>query len=95
MQIEGGSHWQQLAVAALIEEIYAHQLDLTSQVMDFAGGEKDPQKAIAIWSGKQKAAIDQAEQLLSELWSTEVTDLSMVAVASRQLRTLVASAAPS
>jgi glutamate dehydrogenase len=94
-QIEGGSHWQQLAVAALIEEIYAHQLDLTSQVMDFAGGEKDPQKAIAIWSGKQKAAIDQAEQLLSELWSTEVTDLSMVAVASRQLRTLVASAAPS
>ena len=94
-QIDSGSHWQQLAVAALIEEIYAHQLALTSQVLDFAGGEKDAHKAIAIWSGKQKAAIDQAENLLSELWSTEDTDISMIAVASRQLRSLVASAAPS
>ena len=93
--IDSGSHWQQLAVAALIEEIYTHQLDLTSQVLDFAGGAKDAQKAIAIWSGKQQTAIDQAEQLLSELWSTELTDLSMIAVASRQFRSLVASAAPS
>ena len=93
--IDSGGHWQHLAVAALIEEIYAHQLALTSQVLDFAGGVKDAQKAIAIWSGKQKAAIDQAEQLLSELWSTEITELSMIAVASRQFRSLVASAAPS
>jgi glutamate dehydrogenase len=94
-RIDSGSYWQQLAVAALIEEIYAHQLDLTSQVLDFAGGTKDAQKAIAIWSGKQQTAIDQAEQLLSELWSTELTDLSMIAVASQQFRSLVASAAPS
>jgi len=28
------------------------------------------------------------EQLLSELWATEIYDLSMIAVASRSLRTM-------
>ena len=35
------------------------------------------------------AAIDQAEALLSELWATDITDMSMIAVASRQIRTMV------
>ncbi|NQU56280.1 MAG: NAD-glutamate dehydrogenase, partial [Rhodospirillales bacterium] len=33
-KLETKNHWQKLAVAALIEEIYGHQLALASQVMD-------------------------------------------------------------
>ena len=33
-------------------------------------------------------AIEPTEQLLSELWATEINDLSMIAVASRSLRTV-------
>jgi len=33
-------------------------------------------------------AVEPTEQLLSELWATQVNDLSMIAVASRQLRAM-------
>ncbi|MCH8237277.1 MAG: NAD-glutamate dehydrogenase, partial [Proteobacteria bacterium] len=82
------SHWQQLAVAALIEEIYSHQLALSRQVLDFADGKWDPEKAITAWTAKNQAAVDPTDQLFSELWATEVDDLSMIAVASRSLRAM-------
>ena len=87
--LESEDHWQQLAVAALVEEIYSHQLALASNALDhLARAKKDTAKAIAAWVTRNQAAVDQTEILLNELWSTEVNDLSMVAVASRQLRAL-------
>jgi glutamate dehydrogenase len=87
--LESEDHWQQLAVAALVEEVYSHQLALASNALDhLAKAKKDPAKAIAAWAVRNQAAVDQTEVLLNELWSTEVNDLSMVAVASRQLRAL-------
>ena len=49
---------------------------------------RDPDKAITAWSAKNKAAVDPTDQLLSELWATEIDDLSMIAVASRSLRAM-------
>ncbi len=87
--LESDDHWQQLAVAALVEEIYSHQLALASNALDhLSKGDKDPAKAIADWAARNQTAVDQTEVLLNELWTTEVNDLSMVAVASRQLRAL-------
>ena len=90
-RLETKSHWQKLAVAALVEEIYGHQLALAYQVMDTRGRRKknfDTQKAITGWVEKNQIAVDRAEQLISELSATEINDLAMIAVASRQLRTL-------
>jgi glutamate dehydrogenase len=86
--LESLTHWQKLAAAALIEEIFGHQLALTSQVMDQASDLGDPATAIDQWSARNRAAVERTDQLLSELWTGEVNDLSMVAVASRQLRAL-------
>ncbi len=86
--LESETHWQKLAVAALIEEIYGHQLALTNQVLDFSDGATAPAQAIDAWIDKNHAAVERTEQLLSELRSIAVTDISMVAVASRQLRAL-------
>ncbi|MBB90318.1 MAG: NAD-glutamate dehydrogenase [Magnetovibrio sp.] len=87
--LESEDHWQQLAVAALVEEVYSHQLALASNALDHLGkAGKDTDKAIAAWVVRNQAAVDQTEVLLNELWTTEVNDLSMVAVASRQLRAL-------
>jgi len=90
-RLESQTHWQKLAVAALIAEIYDHQLALSSQILDFSGGETRPDKAIAIWAGERKSAVEQTDQLLLELWTGEINDLSMIAVASGQLRTLAES----
>ncbi len=90
-RLETHSHWQKLAVAALVEEIYSHQLALASQVMDSAGRRKktiDTDKAIRAWIDRNGVAVERTEQLLAELSATEINDLAMIAVASRQLRTL-------
>ena len=82
------NHWQQLAVAALIEEIYGHHLALASQVLDFANGSRDTKAAIDRWIEKNRSAVEPTEQLLNELWATELNDIAMIAVASRQLRAM-------
>ncbi len=82
------SHWQQLAIAALVEEIYAHQLALTNLVMDSSSLKLDAKKAVDAWITKHHYAVGPTEQLLSELWATDVNDLSMIAVASRQIKTM-------
>jgi glutamate dehydrogenase len=86
------THWQRLAVEALIEEIYGHQLALSGQVLDVADGKLGPRAAIDGWSQRNGAAVEQTEHLLGELRSTAITDISMVAVASRQLRALTSAA---
>ncbi|MBC8269450.1 MAG: NAD-glutamate dehydrogenase [Rhodospirillaceae bacterium] len=90
-KLETRSHWQKLAVAALIEEIYSHQLALASQVMDASKRRKknfDTAEIISDWASKTRIAVERTEQLIAELSATEINDLSMIAVASRQLRTL-------
>ena len=87
--LDSESHWQQLAVAALIEEIYAHQLALTNQVIDGVGFKGDVSEAVESWIGANAALVEPTEQLLSELWASEVNDLSMIAVASRQFRAMI------
>jgi len=86
--IGSDTHWQQLAIAALIEEIYSHQLTLANRVLDFADGKLDADKAVQGWIDRNKAAVEPTEQLMSELWATPINDLSMIAVASRQLRAM-------
>ena len=82
------NHWRKLAVAALTEEIYGHQLALANKVLDFSGNGKDAEKAVHGWLKKNHGVVEPTEQLLSELWATDINDLSMIAVASRSLRTV-------
>ena len=88
--LDSESHWQKLAVAALIEENYGHQLALASQVLA-AGRTPDEQKAIDSWIKKNRDPVGQADAFLEELWSVDVNDLSMIAVASRKYRVLTDS----
>ncbi len=83
------SHWQQLAVAALVEEIYSHQLRLAEKVIDFSKKGTPARQAVDGWLDAHPDLVAPTDQMLGELWTAEVDDLSMVAVASRQLRTMV------
>jgi glutamate dehydrogenase len=79
--------WQKLAVAALIEELYAHQRDITKSAIDFNGKVADG--ALAAWSDSRRQAVDRTRSLLAELEAAGTVDLSMLTVASRQLRSLI------
>ena len=87
-QVAGESHWQKLAVAALVEEVFAHQLNLTAHVLDVSKNVTDPTRAIKAWSTTHQNAIERTEQLLTELWTGDINDISMIAVASRALKSL-------
>ncbi len=91
-RLEAESHWQKLAVAAMVEETYAHQLALAAQVLDFAAPGEDPGAVIAAWEEANRDAVARTRQILGELWACEVVDFSMVAVASRQLGVLAGAA---
>jgi glutamate dehydrogenase len=88
-RLDSGSHWQQMAIAALVEEIYSHQLHLSERVLDTAKKGAEPQEAVDTWIADHSNLVEPTDQMLSELWNVEVDDLSMIAVASRQLRTMV------
>ena len=75
----------------MIEEIYSHQLALASQVIDATGIRKksfDTDQAISTWIEKNQISVERTDQLIVELLATEINDFAMIAVASRQLRTL-------
>ena len=72
----------------MIEEVYAHQLALTNRVIDHAGVKGDAAKAVDSWIAANPGLVGPTERLLNELWASEVNDLSMIAVASRQFRAM-------
>ena len=81
-------HWRQLAVDALIEEIYGHQSALAAQVMAMPGAKNNPDKGFEQWLKVNDDIVSRAKAILDELWTTDMDDLAMIAVASRQLRSL-------
>ena len=64
------------------------QLALARQVIVFSGARGKAKTIVKAWIEGHKTAVEPTELLLTELWATEVNDLSMIAVASRQIRTM-------
>jgi len=80
------TYWSRLAIAAVIEELYSHQRDITRGVMDTTGSvELD---AIDDWMAAKGALVERTRGLVAELRAVSAVDLPMLAVASRQLRAL-------
>jgi len=86
-KLPADTHWQKLAAAAVIEELYAHQKNLTLRMMN-AAKTNESGNPLEIWSRKNAAAMDQMRQMLNELKAADPVDLSMLAVASRHLSAL-------
>ncbi|MDP6804483.1 MAG: NAD-glutamate dehydrogenase [Rhodospirillales bacterium] len=87
-RIEPENHWQQLAAAALIEDMFASQGALTSRILGVAKPGGDAVRAIDLWFKDRTEAVESTEVLLSEILEVEAVDFSMLAVASRRLQAL-------
>ena len=87
------NHWQKQAVAAILDDLFAHQKELTVRVLDGTGGLGAGQAADApvdVWIAQRRPVVERVEQLISELRTQANVDLAMLAVANRQLRGLTA-----
>ncbi|MDR3517120.1 MAG: NAD-glutamate dehydrogenase [Azospirillaceae bacterium] len=86
-KIKTEDHWQKLAVAATIDDLFAHQSQLASHVLQTAPEDGvDPTEA---WIATRPGPVERTRQLLTELRAASRVDLAMLAVANRQLRALI------
>ncbi|HEX4192476.1 MAG TPA: NAD-glutamate dehydrogenase, partial [Stellaceae bacterium] len=73
------TQWQKLAIAALIEDLYAHQADLTARALAQGG---DFQK----WLEGHARDLGRLDTLVREIEAATQPDLAMLTVANRALR---------
>jgi glutamate dehydrogenase len=89
------SHWDKQAIAAIVEDFYGHQSQLTGRIIQDSGGALAGAKrdggadAIAAWAGGRAVAAQRTDALIADLRQGGNTGLAMLAVANRQLRSLI------
>ncbi len=88
-QLPSDSAWDKLAVTAIVDDLYAQQYELTARVLDGGGRKKaDPKVAIQAWVDSRLPQVRRSDQLIAEL-ETASPDRAMLAVANRQLKSMV------
>ena len=92
-KLEADSHWQKLAVSAVVDDLYNHQITLARDVLitNKAKNEDQPTaaKSVKVWLDGRGDAAERVTRLLSDLRAGEDVDLAMLAVANGQFRTLL------
>ena len=83
------SRWDSQATTAIVDDLYNHQYDLTRQMLRQADPKDDAADVVSKCCASHRAALAATLQLIQEIRQGKATDLAMLAVASRQLRTLV------
>ncbi|WP_340116289.1 NAD-glutamate dehydrogenase [Pelagibius sp. 7325] len=91
--------WDKLAVSAIIDDFYGHQSDLTTRVLNGGGpqgkapaggsGPQSSDRVIDNWSAGREPLVARTEQLIEELKASGTPDFAMLAVANRQLKSMV------
>jgi glutamate dehydrogenase len=85
------SRWQTLAKTGLSEDVCRLQTELTTLVLKLSPEVKVPETLINEWEAQNKTELERSGQLLADLHSAGKVDLSMLSVALRELRNLVAN----
>ena len=87
-QLPTDAAWDKLAITAIIDDFYSHQGDVTLNVLKQADGAAAEQ-AVESWASRREPLVNRTNQLLAELRAAGTPDLAMLAVANRQLKSLV------
>ncbi len=87
-RIPSDNQWHRMALAAIIDDLWGLQSEFTARILARFGAEAD---AIDQWITHKGESADRVEGLLSELRNLPQLDLAMLAVVSRELRSIVAS----
>lgn len=89
-QLPSDNAWDKLAVTAIVDDLYGHQSELTARVVKGMSDAGAANGMIDRWAEARRPLVTRTEQLLIELQSMGTPDLAMLAVANRQLRSMVA-----
>ena len=87
-RMPASNHWQKQAVGAIVDDLYTLQADLAVRALQDAPAGAAGAAAVEAWVDHRRAPVDRIDQLVSELKALDQVDLSMLAVANRNLRGL-------
>ncbi|MGH3086508.1 MAG: NAD-glutamate dehydrogenase domain-containing protein, partial [Rubrobacteraceae bacterium] len=86
------NRWRTLARAALRDDLYGQQATITSEILrSVPGDDKDASERIDAWVEANRRAVDRTIQVLRDINSSGVYDLSTLPVMLREIRNLIAS----
>ncbi|MHC8491717.1 NAD-glutamate dehydrogenase [Thalassospira sp. SM2505] len=87
--IEAETYWQKMARAAVIDDLFGHQRELTRAVL--ADGKKGSSGSDLVdkWADAHQRGCARCDELINELRAAGQIDLSMITVANRQIRALI------
>ena len=86
--IEPENHWERLAITAIIDDLYGQQRALTNTVFIDAEGHKGID-AFTHWQDINKKSVHRCKQLIEEFKSSGGVDVSKLAFANRQFRSMI------
>jgi glutamate dehydrogenase len=87
------NRWQTLARAALRDELYALHSALAREALETGPLELDPDARAEAWHAQNRAAVDRALQVLSDIRMGGLSSLETLSVALREVRNLIQSSA--
>ncbi|HUF78013.1 MAG TPA: NAD-glutamate dehydrogenase [Thermoanaerobaculia bacterium] len=88
-RLTADGRWQKAALAAVVDDLFYLQGELTRQVLSAVHGDGSPRQTIEVWAAARRGAVARAEEVIREVRTAKSPDLAMVMVANDQLRRLV------
>ncbi|MDP9190564.1 MAG: NAD-glutamate dehydrogenase [Acidobacteriota bacterium] len=81
--------WQKTALSTLVEDLYGYQSVLASRVISESDG--TTVEPVETWLSQRPRVVERVDQTIHDFRASTTVDLAMLAVTSRQLRSLVES----
>jgi|HubBroStandDraft_1064217.scaffolds.fasta_scaffold00015_95 glutamate dehydrogenase len=85
--LPAATSWQQLALGALIDDLYGLQRDTVQRALAECAGRAEPE--LDAWVASRQDAVARIRDMVTEIGRATPPDLAMLTVASRQLRAMV------
>ncbi|MFL6031970.1 MAG: NAD-glutamate dehydrogenase, partial [Rubrobacteraceae bacterium] len=85
------NRWQALARAALRDDLYSQQAELTAEILRSTPSELSAQERIEAWAQASRAQVDRTLQVLTDINASGSFGLATLSVALREIRNLITS----
>src|SRR5215210_3414327 len=89
------NRWQALARAALRDDLYSQQAELTAEILRSTSSELSAQERIEAWADANRAQVDRTLQVLTDINASGAFGLATLSVALREIRNLITSSGAS
>jgi glutamate dehydrogenase len=85
------NRWQALARAALRDDLYSQQAELTAEILQTTPSELPAQERIDAWVDANRTQVERALQVLTDISASGTFGLATLSVALREIRNLITS----